>query len=42
MPARHLETINLLYCDGHVKSVKLTNLIKKTGNVMPAFTVEDD
>lgn len=42
LPERHLETINVLYCDGHVKAGKLSNLTKKTGTVMPAFTIEDD
>ena len=27
--ARHLETTNLLFCDGHVKSMKLTALLEK-------------
>ena len=41
--ARHLETTNVLYCDGHVKSVRLDALVKKNANnYMPAFTVNDD
>jgi prepilin-type processing-associated H-X9-DG protein len=36
LPERHLETINVLYCDGHVKANKLTTLTRKTGAVMPA------
>ncbi|RYG40375.1 MAG: hypothetical protein EOO01_27485, partial [Chitinophagaceae bacterium] len=27
---RHLETANLLFCDGHVKSLRLTNLQEKS------------
>ena len=43
---RHLETINVLYCDGHVKATKLESLTKKTDvnglQVMTQFTIEDD
>lgn len=41
--ARHLETTNILYCDGHVKASKLDSLLKKNaaGN-LPAFTVQED
>jgi len=49
---RHLETTNVLYCDGHVKALKLDALAKTktlvdpldgaTKNVMTAFTIEDD
>ena len=49
---RHLETSNVLYVDGHVKSVKLDALARTNtavtsygaavGTVMPAWTVEDD
>ena len=44
---RHLETINLLYCDGHVKAVKMNSFANpKTGvpaaNKYPALTNEDD
>ena len=43
---RHLQTTNVLYCDGHVKSHKLDSLTqtKIVGgvNVMTAFTIEDD
>lgn len=43
LPERHLETINVLYCDGHVKASKLSNLTKRTSaGVMPAFSIEDD
>jgi prepilin-type N-terminal cleavage/methylation domain-containing protein/prepilin-type processing-associated H-X9-DG protein len=40
--ARHLETANVLYCDGHVKAMKLANLAQQTGGVATAWTVEDD
>ncbi len=41
--ARHLETTNLLYCDGHVKSVKLTSLLQLgTTGYYKAFTSNDD
>ena len=33
VPARHLETASVLYCDGHVKSYRLTD---------PVFQVSDD
>jgi prepilin-type N-terminal cleavage/methylation domain-containing protein/prepilin-type processing-associated H-X9-DG protein len=49
---RHLETTTVLYCDGHVKSIKLsaltaTKLVVPNGNVTPqplmtAFTIQDD
>lgn len=43
---RHLETTNVLFCDGHVKSMKLDALAKtKTvgaDSVMTIFTIEDD
>jgi prepilin-type N-terminal cleavage/methylation domain-containing protein/prepilin-type processing-associated H-X9-DG protein len=43
MAARHLETTTLLYCDGHVKNVKLTSLLEP-GNTgyYKAFTTNDD
>jgi prepilin-type N-terminal cleavage/methylation domain-containing protein/prepilin-type processing-associated H-X9-DG protein len=50
--ARHLETTNVLFCDGHVKSMKLDALAAKksivdpldgaTKSVMPLFTIEDE
>jgi prepilin-type processing-associated H-X9-DG protein len=41
--ARHLETINVLYCDGHVKSLKLDALTKLNGGgFMKDWTIEDD
>ncbi len=49
---RHLETTNVLFCDGHVKSLKLSALAAQkslvdsidgqTKNVMTLFTIEDD
>lgn len=50
---RHLDTTNVLYCDGHVKSQKLDSLIptksiadSNNGNtltsIMTAFTIQDD
>ena len=42
--ARHLETTNVLYCDGHVKSVKLDYLNTRVGstNILKYFTIQDD
>ncbi|MDF2439708.1 MAG: hypothetical protein JWN98_692 [Abditibacteriota bacterium] len=40
---RHLETISIIYCDGHVKSVRLDSLTKKNAaGAYPAFTIQDD
>ena len=40
---RHLETTNVLYTDGHVKSGRLQQLSQRiANNVMPAFSIEDD
>lgn len=44
---RHLETSVLLFCDGHVKSQKLTSLLKQsttapTTGMLSAFTVQED
>jgi prepilin-type processing-associated H-X9-DG protein len=40
---RHLETINVLYCDGHVKSRKLADLVRpNSAGILSAFTREDD
>ncbi|BCM89332.1 hypothetical protein IAD21_01178 [Abditibacteriota bacterium] len=40
---RHLNTVNVLYCDGHVKSMKLDRLATRIASgVMPAFSVEED
>ena len=41
--SRHLETTSILYCDGHVKSVRMESLTRKNGpTYMSAFTVNDD
>ncbi|RYG69454.1 DUF1559 domain-containing protein [bacterium] len=52
VPARHLDTTTVLYCDGHVKSLRLTtmsatkniNLAAAGGNadIMTNFTIQDD
>jgi prepilin-type N-terminal cleavage/methylation domain-containing protein/prepilin-type processing-associated H-X9-DG protein len=40
---RHLETASFLYCDGHVKSVRLESLTKKNAaGAYPVFTIQDD
>lgn len=39
---RHLETINVLWCDGHVKAVKLDKLLEKNNGIMSLWTIEDD
>ena len=43
---RHLDTTNVLFCDGHVKAMKLDALAKTktigTDQVMTLFTIEDD
>ena len=49
---RHLETVNVLWCDGHVKSTKLERLMttkpvlvtpaNTVQNVMTQFTIEND
>ncbi len=41
---RHLDTTNVLYCDGHVKAVKLDAIAKTNaaGTAIPALTVEAD
>jgi prepilin-type N-terminal cleavage/methylation domain-containing protein/prepilin-type processing-associated H-X9-DG protein len=44
---RHLDTTNVLFCDGHVKSLKLTNLLTKstsgaTVGAYSYFTPQDD
>lgn len=41
--ARHLETINVLFCDGHVKSLKLSAMgIKNGSGVYSNFTIQED
>ena len=44
LPARHLETLNVLWCDGHVKAMRLDNLLAKRGSPARAylFSIEDD
>ncbi|MEO6908354.1 MAG: DUF1559 domain-containing protein [Abditibacteriaceae bacterium] len=47
LSARHLDTINVLYCDGHVKSQKIESLAKSITkgtqtNVLTSFTIQDD
>ena len=42
---RHLETINVLWCDGHVKAVKLSAIspdLPAGGKLFSAWTIEDD
>jgi prepilin-type N-terminal cleavage/methylation domain-containing protein/prepilin-type processing-associated H-X9-DG protein len=42
---RHLETINVLWCDGHVKAVKLSAIspdLPAGGKLFRAWTIEDD
>lgn len=41
---RHNRTVNVLWCDGHVKAVNMDVLAKAdpTNTYMPAFTIEDD
>ena len=40
---RHLETVNVLYLDGHVKASKLDALAKRgTGNAYARFSVDND
>lgn len=42
--ARHLNTANVVFCDGHVKSQNLTQLAaqKLSNNTLTAFTIEKD
>jgi prepilin-type N-terminal cleavage/methylation domain-containing protein/prepilin-type processing-associated H-X9-DG protein len=41
--ARHLTTMNVLYCDGHVKATRLENLTAKgVDGEYKAFSIEDD
>jgi prepilin-type N-terminal cleavage/methylation domain-containing protein/prepilin-type processing-associated H-X9-DG protein len=39
---RHLETMNVLWCDGHVKAHKLDALLEKKGSVFTQWSIEDD
>jgi prepilin-type processing-associated H-X9-DG protein len=41
--ARHLDTANVLYTDGHVKAQRLDSLLaKNSAGVVTAFTIQDD
>lgn len=41
--AWHLETSNVLFCDGHVKALKISEIAhKNASNVHTLFTVQDD
>ncbi|RYZ75634.1 MAG: hypothetical protein EOP04_33080 [Proteobacteria bacterium] len=41
--SRHLDTTNVLWCDGHVKSLKRDALLTKgTSGAQKFFTVEED
>ena len=47
IPDRHLDTTNVLFCDGHVKALKLDALVKKsttteTNGAYSLFTIEED
>ncbi len=43
MSERHLETINVLYLDGHVKASKLDNLLKRGPyNILKSFSLAAD
>ncbi|RYX80592.1 DUF1559 domain-containing protein [bacterium] len=52
VPDRHLDTTTVLYCDGHVKSLKLEALgtpknvfvpaLNANANILTTFTVQDD
>ena len=40
---RHMGTLNVLYCDGHVKAVSLDQLAhKNAADTLTAFTIQDD
>jgi prepilin-type N-terminal cleavage/methylation domain-containing protein/prepilin-type processing-associated H-X9-DG protein len=34
---RHLNTLNVLYCDGHVKAQSITAIVKHTSTISPAY-----
>ncbi len=40
--ARHLETINILFVDGHVKAQRIEAIAKKSGNLFPVLSIEAD
>lgn len=43
LTARHLETSNMLFTDGHVKAIKLETLYKPVSATNPTrFTVQSD
>lgn len=43
VPARHLDTVNVLYCDGHVKAQKLDALNARAGSgYMSQWTMAND
>ena len=42
IPARHLDTANVLYCDGHVKATKLGSFVKNSAGYYPQLTIQDD
>ena len=48
IPVRHLNTANVLFCDGHVKAMKMGQLAEKVPAGVPTagayryFTIEDD
>ena len=44
IPERHLDTTNVLFCDGHVKSLKLDAIAKQNaaGTTYPMLTVQSD
>ena len=43
LAARHLDMTNILYCDGHVKSIRMEDLLKKNATgYLPQFTTNAD
>lgn len=44
IPARHLETVNMLFCDGHVKAMKLEAVLERNTTDLASryFSIEDD
>jgi prepilin-type N-terminal cleavage/methylation domain-containing protein/prepilin-type processing-associated H-X9-DG protein len=43
IPARHMETINILWCDGHVKAMKLQSLLERAPDgTHRYFSTEED
>lgn len=39
---RHLQTMNILWCDGHVKAQPLDSLLTKKGSVFTQWSIEQD